>query len=282
MSNRISYERAAVRGSVSLDAGALHVGTADALRSWEWSYDLGAHSVANRVRTAREADLTVWATTLAAADLLRDAVELDMAKGEPGRLVVDGEWSQRALFVAADIDSIGRRHAVLAYKVVLLDGAWGREVTRQYVPGSAEASDLWLAYPHPFPHGYGGTCGRDGDVLWVDSPGGDAPVRVVFYGPAQDPHITVGSNLYQWVGTVPAGARLDIDCRGRQRKVTLTRSDGSVEDGFRGAVRQGGLGGGTYAFQPLSDGPNHVGWGGGYGVDLTWVEQSATPPFDVY
>ena len=102
-------------------------------------------------------------------------------------------------------------------------------------------------------------------------------VRIVIYGAANAPYVTVGGNKYQVNVNVPAGGYLVVD--GREKTITLVLSDGTKQNAFQYGVRANGQGGGTYIFEPIKGGKQDVQWPGTFAFDLGWYEEEGEPPW---
>lgn len=276
--HRLRYESPS-GGAVELDAPGAWSGAALGLRGWEWSYALGWRSLSGASLDAREAEIEVSYTDPAAADLLRRLSVRDLSRREPGRVVVDGEWYQRAYLVASAPKRLTSRGPAAAVKLALLDGTWRREVVTRTVPVS-EIRDAWLDYPHGYEYDYGGA-----GVNMTVTVGGlvPAPVRIVVYGPATDPVITATldgvSNVYQVAAEVPAGAHLDIDGASFPKSIRLVGEYGDVTDLFAAGERGDGEGSGRYCFQPLPPGTSSLAWDGSFGFDIHHYEEEGEPPW---
>lgn len=255
----------------SLDCRKASSGAALGLHSYEWEHELGMHRMRSAASLARTARLDVSASR-EALDSLMVALASDVDAMEPGTLEVRG-WRQRALAPEADAKSAYVGHGHVEVTFALLDGYWWRERMREFF---SQTDVTGMDYPHDHGHDYGFSVGR----ATVDVGGiGGSPVRVTFFGPCESPHVTVGSNTYQVNASVPAGSRLVVDSFGDAPTVTLYNRYGIAEDRFAEAVRDGGLGGGTYAFEPLPQGRHEVTWGESLSLVLEWHERRAVPPW---
>ena len=242
------------------------------IRGRQWSYDLSRRSIRQVSRDAREATLTVDYLTSEAADAARRAMDRDVALGMPGTLV-SGEWSQRAYVVAQEPTDRYRGWVRAEVTVLLLDGVWRRLVTTRYGKGEA-GSDYGKAYAYGYPYDYAPP--SNARTLLVDAPA-PCPFRLVVYGYALNPQLTVGGNLYRFDVAVPSGGYLLVDSR-PDPTVTLVDSSGRSSDAFPAAYRGTGLGGGEYAFEPVQPGAQTVGWDNSFGFDLgVYLEEGEIP-----
>lgn len=242
------------------------------IRGRQWSYELSRRSIRQVSRDAREATLTVDYLTTEAADAARRVMDRDVALGTPGTLV-SGEWSQRAYVVAQEPSDRYHGWVRADMTVLLLDGVWRRLVTTRYGKGDA-GSDYGKAYPYGYEYDYAPP--SNARTLTVDAPAA-CPMRLVIFGYARNPSITIGDNTYSFDVEVPTGDYLLVDTR-PDPTVTLVDSAGRETDAFASAHRGAGLGSGEYAFQPVAPGIQTVGWDNSFGFDLgVYLEEGEIP-----
>lgn len=253
--------------------GPVYGETMPSLRGRRWDYAIGLRGLSGVTRSSRELDLTVKTTDPAELDRMRSLMDADMANGKPGTLVADGEWKARAYVTGSDVDEITPRLVTVTLTVVLLEGVWRRESTTQYNPETL-ASYTDLDYPYDYEHDWSPSLLANTASNPALSP---MPCRLTVYGPATDPEITIGGNTYAVDCEVPSGAYLVVD--GLDRTIRLTMNNGDIIDHFADGRRGSGLGGGEYCFQPLPAGESEVSWTGGYGFDLTMIEERGEPPW---
>ena len=259
--------------TVKMDGPVAFVGTADNIRARSWNYELGKDNLLSASRTAREAEVD-FTVDYATADALRDAADADVMARTPGTFVAQGEWRQRGYILDSQPSSISFGWLSTVLTVVLLDGAWWRLRGSSFMPSDAQTPTGGLDYPYDYSHGYSRpTAGASVDT------GRFVPCkpRFVFYGPVNNPQITIAGNKYKVNVNVTAGARVEID--GRDKTVTLIASDGTTTDKFSDAVRGSGEGGGEYVFQPIPPGENAITWDGSFGIDIYWYDEVGEPPW---
>lgn len=264
---------------VDLDGDGIFVGTAAGVRSREWSYDLSWRGAYGISRDAREATVDA-VLSAAAADRLRRLADRDLSLGEPGRIVVDGEWYQRAYIAKSETSLVfGGRGIAAALTVLLLDGAWRREEASDFFAEDVSDGDA-LDYPHDFDYDYGGSGANRTVTLAGLVP---ADVKLTVYGPVTNPRVTVSqgefSNTYGANVTVPGGSRLVIDGSSHPKSIVLIGMYGEIEDRFADGVRGEGAGSGSYCFEPLRPGTSTVSWDGSFGFTLTRYREEGEPPW---
>ena len=272
--NKLEYIPAALDAdSVNMDGGGSFVGTANNIRSRAWAYKLGYRDLATANRPAREVDVD-FQTDYATADAFRRAADADVMAKTPGMFVAQGEWKQRGYVLSSVPQYIHYGRLGTKLKIALLDGAWWRLQSREFLAPDADGSYQFLDYPHDYEYDYTPNLATTSIQTSVLTP---CDVRLTIYGAASNPYVIIGGNTYKVNVTVPAGGYLVID--GREKTITLTLADGTQQNAFQYGVRGTGLGGGSYVFEPIQAGEQDVQWLGTFGFDLGWYEEEGEPPW---
>lgn len=273
MFREIVYSSGTGLERVPLNSNGIYIGKPNDLQAREWGYDLGHRDVSGAVRDSREVSVSVVFMDELRADLLCDVADRDVACGTPGTLWV-GEWFQRAYIVGCKPKEIAHSCHSGKMTVVLLDGVWRKGVAVSFEAKSPDGSGEDLNLPYNLPYNLSTPPALT--YITVDAwlP---APVRLVVYGPAINPAITIGGNLYQVDATVATGGYLTIDPL--SRTVVMVNNDGSTVDCFPDAHRGEGMGSGEYIFQPLPMGTSGVGWDGSFSFDAVWYQERGQYPY---
>ena len=264
---------------IGLDGDGSYFGTAPKVRSRVWTYDLGWRSASGISRNAREAKVDAYLTSVA-ADLLRDEADRDMLNAAPGRIEVDGAWYQRAYIAKSETDTVyGRRGIKAELTVLLLDGAWKREVSQEFYARD-DTDTTGLDFPHDFEYDYGGSATSSYVTVGGLVP---ADVKLTIFGPCTSPRIVVSqdtfSNIYTADVEVPGGSRLVIDGSSYPKSIQLIGTYGETEDKFAAGVRGEGAGSGSYCFEQLRPGTSSVAWDGSFAFTLTYYQEEGEPPW---
>lgn len=247
-------------------------GKGDPFREREWDYDLGANGISNASRASRKVSFSaVVRGDLSAADRMADAFDADVRKGAPGAFRLGG-WECRAYVTKCSCSAATDGLLDLEMEAVLLGGVWYRAHSKQFLPVGS-AAGMGKGYPHGYPYAYGAATGKQSMDFPASAPG---PVRLVVYGPATNPSVTAGGNVFQVKVSVPTGGRLEVD--GRDLTCELVSPYGQRTDALRYAVRGTGAGSGEYVFEEVGGGGDlAVTWDGSFGFDLTAYEKRGEP-----
>lgn len=258
---------------VDMDCRAFATNRFLGIRGRKWTYALGRRGISGQYRAAREATITVDFFDPAEADRARGVFDHDVADGAPGTLA-SGRWSQRAYVVAQSPSDHYHDWTRASMTVLLLDGAWSSPHASSFEPATL-ASDYGKAYAYGYPYDYGPAA----PARLVSVPGTvPGPFRLVIWGRAVQPSITIGGNAYAFDVSVPAGGYLFVDTL-HDPVVELVTADGIRTDAFSSARRGGGLGSGTYAFEPIAPGSQLVSWDDSFGFDLTTYQLEGEIPW---
>lgn len=256
--------------------GPLYGETLTGLRARVWDYSLASRGMTGITRKAREATVTVKIhDSPATLDLLRRLADADMASGNSGTLVADGEWEAKAWIAKSEPQAITPTMVETQLTIVLADGVWRRGTTEHHDPRTDKAGGD-LDYPHDYPHDYAGMSIPGTVTNATVTP---QPLKLTIFGPCVNPYIIIGTNRYEVDATIPAGSRLEIDAASDSRTVTMISDTGLRTNLFAKAVRGAGRGSGTYVFEPLPPGTSSISWAGGFEFDLTAIEERNEPPW---
>lgn len=245
-----------------------------AVRADSWDYGTGYRDLSYAARKARKETVTVAMLDLAAADALRLAADADLASMTPGTLDFDG-WEQRCYIAGVEVKAVTGGAAVVELEAVLLDGVWRRKEAYEFRPGTGSGTvgighgyDYGYAYGYP----YSEETSREIEIDSIVA----SPFRIIVYGPAVRPSVTVGGNRYQVSTDVPDGGYLIIDSI--EGTVTKVAKNGYKTNALPDAVLGGGVGSGSYIFEDIPAGTSTVGYDGSFGWDLeVYREDGAVP-----
>ena len=127
----LSYVSGATGETIGFE-GPLYGETLTGLRARVWDYSLASRGMTGITRKAREATVTVKIhDSPATLDLLRRLADADMASGNPGTLIADGEWEAKAWITKSEPQSTTPTMVETQLTIVLADGVWRRSTMTQ-------------------------------------------------------------------------------------------------------------------------------------------------------
>lgn len=270
----MGYTSAVTRERHDMQSARIVSGEPGAVRADSWDYKTGYRDLSYAARKTREETVTVAMLDLAAADALRLAADADLALMTPGTLDFDG-WSQRCYIAGVEVKAVTGGAAVVELEAVLLDGVWRRKEAYEFRPGTGSGTvgighgyDYGYAYGYP----YSEETSREIEVGSIVA----SPFRIIIYGPAVRPSVTVGGNRYQILTDVQDGGYLVIDSI--DGTVTKVAKNGHKTNALPDAVLGGGVGSGSYIFEDIPAGTSTVSYDGSFGWDLeVYREDGAVP-----
>lgn len=257
------------------DGGNLHLMKTDLL-DHRWEYESDGQRIWGLRLAAREFELPIGMLggSLSERTELYRALEADAVAAELGTLEFQG-YSLICLPVASSLaawwfsDGIEER----SVEFVAPRPLWTREVVSRFpIVAASERDNVDLDYPHDYRHDWrrGTSAAR---TIRVDTVG-PAEFRLIVYGPASNPLVTIGGNRYQVNVTVPASSRLELDTR--DRTVRLVGAYGDATNCYDQRER-GRRGGGSYAFQPLPRGTSVITCDNTFGFDIIVHDERTEP-----
>lgn len=270
----LGYTSAVTRARHDMQCARIVGGEPGAVRADSWDYKAGYRDLSYAARKARKETVTVAMLDLASADALRLAADADLASMTPGTLDFDG-WEQRCYIAGVEAKAVTGGAAVVKLEVVLLDGVWRKKESYEFRPGAGSGTvgaghgyDYGYAYGYP----YSEETSREIEVGSIVA----SPFRIIVYGPAVRPSVTVGGNRYQVSTDVPDGGYLLIDSI--EGTVTKVAKNGYKTNALPDAVLGGGVGSGSYIFEDIPAGMSTVSYDGSFGWDLeVYREDGAVP-----
>ena len=245
------------------------------LRDYSWKYD----RINNRISrfhqdiTNRKIPLMVMCDSDEAAitikNRLTELAETDIVARIPGK-VYAGEYYTNGFITASKKGNYltNKRLCKLDLTLTSDDPAWYREQVYPFVINSQDeiSSGSGMDYPYDYPYDYAQYL--KGRNIVCDTIDGCA-FKLLIYGTAENPTITIGGHNYTINGAISAGETLLVDSL--NKTITLTTASGQPVNWFDKRSRE------SYIFQPIPAGKNAVVWSGTFGFDLTVIEKRSEP-----
>lgn len=270
----MGYTSAVTRERHDMQCARIVGGEPGAVRADSWDYKTGYRDLSYAARRAREETVTVAMLDLPAADALRLAADADLASMRPGTFDFDG-WGQRGYIAGVEVKAVTGGAAVVELEAVLLDGVWRKKDAYEFRPGTGSGTvgvGHGYGYGYAYGYPYSEETSREIEVDSIVA----SPFRIIVYGPAVRPSVTVGGNRYRVSTDVPDGGYLLIDSI--EGTVTKVARNGYRTNALPDAVLGGGVGSGSYIFEDIPAGTSAVSYDGSFGWDLeVYREDGAVP-----
>lgn len=246
------------------------------LRDYSWGYDTLNGRIARfyRAITKRNIPLVVCCLTAQEAQKimngLYELIEADIEAKTPGKIYI-GDYYTTGFITKSEKDGYLRgngRFCKITLTLVSADPAWYLETTHVFLPGDLSSTSIATGTDYPYDYAYDYAMSLQGREILCESVG-DSAFRILIYGEATDPIITIGEHQYTVSGTIGSGQTLLIDSS--NKTVTLTEADGKKVNWFDHRGRD------SYIFEPIKSGKNTVTYNTTFGFDLTVVSKRSEP-----
>lgn len=262
--------------TIEFGAASPYFADADMLRKYSIKYSAVRNTVTHFERDPVEFSLPVTISTqsqvegMRLLDRLQQAFEHDIRAKKPGRLKVDGYYSDAYVTTFGFVcnDSLGLYEIELTTNVLLPNPVWIYEQKHEFNVSRGDGDGQGLNYPHNYPFNF--YSGVSANTI-KNSFSWSCPVRIVIYGPATNPYIHIGNNRYEVRVDVPAGGMLTIDGLDKSQ-VLLCDRYGNSENVFSERL-PGTQGSGTYIFEQIPPGVNQVVWDGSFSFDVVLLSE---------
>jgi hypothetical protein len=244
------------------------------LRDYSWSFDTINNRIARFYRdiTSRKIPLVVNCKSgdeaVSVMNRLHELAEADIVAKIPGKIFVGDYYTNG--YITASVKSnylIRRKYCKIELTLTSDDPSWYRERLHPFFPSSEnDFNSNGADHPYDFPYDY--AVSMNGHQIMCGSVGSSA-FRLLIYGEATDPAVTINGHTYKVNGTIANGETLLIDSV--NKTITLTTAAGKKVNWFDKRWRE------EYIFEPIPAGKNAVTWAGSFGFDLTIIEKRSEP-----
>lgn len=166
----------------------------------------------------------------AAMRRFHEVTEVDVTAKKPGRLTLASGEYMLCYFTGSEktMWSRGIRTALNGLKIVTEKPFWCQDVTYSYAGTGLVSGDFpFLDFPFDFP--FDMTIGSNTGLLTNRHYAG-AEFKMTIYGPAENPRIRIGGNLYHVDTILYPAEYMVVDSRAKS--ITRYRTDGSTVNDF--------------------------------------------------
>lgn len=202
---------------------------------------------------------------------LYEVPAIDLEDVKPGRLYI-GEWYMVCYMTASEQTRWWATDGIVQYELTFStdDPYWHKDVTYTYTERHDTKSGLDYPYDYEFNYGYAPTTVVVNNDNYLP---GDAIIR--FYGPCENPQVTIGSNAYGVNVELAQGDYVEISTY--DKTVRVVRLDGDIENGFPDIAGTYEKGSGSYIFEQIKQGTQDVVWSGLFDFDVILIERRHEP-----
>lgn len=246
---------------------------------YDWEWDVEGTNLQYGMRVSNfsrkpaeyESELIIYGTPAERQQILtalHNEFENDMRRNKPGRLI----WGKYYIdcFIRQSSTAPFQTWKYLSNKVGIFapHPFWVQESQITLYASEGHGS-TFLDYPFDYMYDY--TAPAVGTkVVKSDFPF-DSEFRMIIYGLAVNPRITINGYPYILQATIPQGAYVIVDSR--SRSITQYNSDGTQANMFNFRNKTDSI------FNKIPGGNLEISWDASFGVDITVYHEKAEPDF---
>ena len=196
-------------------------------------------------------------------------IEADIRKKKPGRLIWGGNYID--CYIIQSKSAPLERWTYLSNTIHIYAPYpfWVQEKTIS-LPKSSEQTGTFLDFPFDFPFDF--TAPAVGSKTVASDFPFDSEFRMVIYGQAVNPRITINGYPYVLYTTIPQGAYVIIDSRAHT--ITQYNADGTQSNMFNFRNKTDSI------FQKVPGGNLTISWDASFGADITIFQEKSEPEFE--
>ena len=246
--------------------------------NYNWSYSTRNRRIVGFNRDVAERQFTLFVYGSTAVEYaanwkrLHDIFDRDVVEMTPGKLYFGDYYLTIYIFSNEKTKwERGLYRCQNIFTAVTDKACWYRDKVIEYYPlEDDEQGSGWLDFTFDFPFDFmapvHGVTTLNNDVVLP------AEFRLLIYGPAANPYISVGGHIYRVYTTVNAGELLIIDSR--DRTVIRRLSTGTEINEFNNRDKDSSI------FAQIPAGSSQLIWPGTFGMNLTLYQERSEPEWN--
>lgn len=246
---------------------------ANDLHDYEWDVTTRGEKISgfNYAVSKRKLPLVILCSTeekgIAARNRLMEVTEKDVLAMKHGRIII-GDYYFRCFVIKSEKAKYSQTKRRMLVTLTLISDFpyWVKETTHVFRKLGAGGGGSNLDYPHDYPFDY---FAGSGNKKLNNTAIVGTNFRMIIYGPCENPEIYIAGHRYQVNCTLETGEYLTIDSV--NKTIYKTAIDGTTVNMFNLRERE------SYVFEKVPPGMNTVIWDGGFGLDITLLEERSEP-----
>lgn len=201
-----------------------------------------------------------------AKNKLHEVAEKDVLSMQPGRIIIGQYYFECYITASAKTDYlINKKYLHMDLTLTSDMPFWVTESVQSFAVDSSPSEDSH-GYPFDFPFDYpSATAATD----LTNASFTASNFRIIIYGEAVNPSITIAGHTYQVNCTVNAGEFLTIDSV--SKKIYVTSGTGAITNVFNLRNKD------SYIFEKIPSGQNSVAWDSTFNFDVILIEERSEP-----
>ncbi len=242
------------------------------LHDYEWTVKKKGNRISGFDREVSKRKLPVIiicdteAKGIAVRNKLMEVVEKDVLAMKHGKIILGDYYFRCFVTKSQKKNYLTTKRWMEATLTLTTDFPyWVKETTVSFDKNTSVGKDgKNLDFPFEYPFDFATSVHAVNNADFVPS-----NFRMTIYGACENPALYVSGHLYQVNCEVAAGEYLTIDSV--SKKIYLTASDGTSVNVFKSRNKD------SYIFEKIPPGSNPVILEGGFGVDVTLLEERSEP-----
>lgn len=241
------------------------------LHDYEWSVTSKGNRISNLSRSVstRKLPVKIICSTaeegIAARNRLLEVCEKDVLAMQHGQIII-GDYYFKC-FVTKSTKAnylVNKRYIEITLTLTTDYPFWVKESNQPFRPSGVDGDGL--DYPFDYEFDYFTVLAS---TTIFNSSFVETNFRLIIYGYAVDPMITIDNHIYQVRGTVEAGQYLVVDST--TKKIYLVQQNGTQINKFNDRNKE------SYIFEKIPSGESPVSWDGTFGFDIVLMEERSEP-----
>lgn len=236
---------------------------------YEWNYDVIYKKLTNFNKSTKSSDIkvVVYGTDAAEkANRMYYIFEKDIDLQNAGKLYVGDYYISGYIYASQKAMYSSDKTAIKCTLKFVPTSRWIKETLRHFnVQVSSSTGQHDLDYPHDAPFDYTSPL----DVLLKNNGYSASEFRLIVYGPATHPIVTIEGHEYDVDVDVARGEFLTIDSI--EKTVFITNTKGETINCFSDRNRD------SYIFEKIPTGNNSVAWNSDFQFDVLLLEARSEP-----
>ena len=243
------------------------------LHDYEWKATTRGNRIGALTRqiSTRKLPIIIMCKTeeegIRARNRLLEVVEKDVLAMKHGKIII-GNYYFRCFVTKSVKDNYltNRRHMTVNLTLTSDYPYWVKESTVPFRNDEGTGQGIGLDFPYDFSYDYYSVLMN---TTLFNSGFVPSNFKLIVYGLANDPTISIGGHTYQVNCDVEEGEYLTIDST--TKKIFLTKNDGTIVNQFNNRNKE------SYIFEKIPVGGSAVTWSGSFGFDLILMEERSEP-----
>ncbi len=241
------------------------------LRDYNWDYDTEYNKIKNfnkNAPTTKKMEISVKLSeneqNIKNFNSIFEIFEDDVLSKIPGKLYI-GDYYFKCFVIASEKQNIYPQNILnLDLTLVSDTNCWTKESTFEF---DIDTNLSGHGYVYGYPYRYAST----GIKSFLNDTFSDCDFRLRIFGPATNPLIYIGDNIYKVNYSVNPREYLEINSF--QKTLDLVQIDGTHVSVLNYRDRD------NYIFQKIVPGMNYISWSNGFSFEITVFDERSEPPW---